>query len=916
MQRIGKITQGISYARSVSQSRLTTRLSRGSSLADTLDKGGKGKGKHKRGRGRSKTKRERTRTHEKISLRSHSQRSHGASRESSVDSSRDSRNGRLADAQNSVRSAQLETRLANYQSVYSLQSIQSQTTVASPRNDKKEEENGDDDNNNNDNNNNTNNNKNNLQTTQLTSLPSTSRSNDPGAQENHRNNESQTIELEPLQVGPAGSTQQAPITPLVSDNENNENKEIVNRIQPAFNKPRASVTTDDIELPSERERRETLQNKKNAKDEAISRALSHDDKKNGDDENNDDNDDENENVNNKSRGYDKQKMLGDIQVHMADIGDNLGNMFFNGGLTDEQRKEKEKLRLQRKLKRAKRREAAERAKYEEEEKLRSEIVQKRELFENSRVAKLIDRYENFEFKYRMRDRQIYKDKCCGYIRHNCNLWTDFWYNYEQYWLNVYRPFDEYDMEANEDSRKIMHGWKWLKPCLDCEVYCLMSKKDRMRRKMMDQKRKRNKHLHKSKTNAELFKYNFQRDLKRRYQICARFCGYCLDNTCNICLFAIMFVLLVSIFYLSDELAGNGESTSSGIFGFSRSITANDNDDNETQGFYSICASEFKPYTDIDDDDDLSLLFNDTFIPDSAKLSVLDLMFLMQAAYEMDRYNLTKMINIYFNNTFRIVDANYEEPFWFHVEHNEVPLSIISVRGTATLLDAMQDLSLFVEVSIFEGLEWVFPFLNALPTSFIRRIIYYASLPEGLINRDARARFDDPVYDQAEKYLSSKKDTLSDGIKETMFVVGHSLGGGVSQIVAARLHSEGYTQDIRSVGMCSPGTLLSSAKFDFGISDLDITSNSILPRRDIVSLIDDHGGSVQEVECDAESALTCHLVETVICEIYSNCPLSSQNVDYDLFDCYCFDSDTGDKTIDYKFGHCLNVSYPDYEYPDK
>ena len=61
-------------------------------------------------------------------------------------------------------------------------------------------------------------------------------------------------------------------------------------------------------------------------------------------------------------------MLNDVQVHMAGIEDNLGNIFFNGGLTDEQRQEKEKLRLQRKL---------ERVKCEEAEKLKSEIVENR-----------------------------------------------------------------------------------------------------------------------------------------------------------------------------------------------------------------------------------------------------------------------------------------------------------------------------------------------------------------------------------------------------------------------------------------------------------------------------------------------------------------------------------------------------------
>ena len=71
----------------------------------------------------------------------------------------------------------------------------------------------------------------------------------------------------------------------------------------------------------------------------------------------------------------------------------------------------------------------------------------------------------------------------------------------------------------------------------------------------------------------------------------------------------MCILLVSIFYWSDALSvsgeENGESTSNRIFGLSSSKLIHDNGDNETQGFYSICASEFKPYFD----DNLNSGFN-------------------------------------------------------------------------------------------------------------------------------------------------------------------------------------------------------------------------------------------------------------------------------------------------------------------
>ena len=109
----------------------------------------------------------------------------------------------------------------------------------------------------------------------------------------------------------------------------------------------------------------------------------------------------------------------------------------------------------------------------------------------------------------------------------------------------------------------------------------------------------------------------------------------------------------------------------------------------------------------------------------------------------------------------------------------------------------------------------------------------------------------------------------------MYFVGHSLGGGISEIVAANLHEDnedlGYYSHVQSYGVCSPGVLLSSAKFGFSVEALDFTSSSLLPRRDVVSMVDEHGGSVQYSECNAQSMATCHKMDNVLCELYYGCP---------------------------------------------
>ena len=189
-----------------------------------------------------------------------------------------------------------------------------------------------------------------------------------------------------------------------------------------------------------------------------------------------------------------------------------------------------------------------------------------------------------------------------------------------------------------------------------------------------------------------------------------------------------------------------------------------------------------------------------------------------------------------------------------------------MRGTSNLVEMLQDVSLFVEVGLFE--------------SFKQQIIYYGSYIEGVINADVRAEFDDPVIQYAEAYLSRLESGCSFSSSSinnwsgptTLYFAGHSLGGGISEIVAANLQEHGgYKSHIQSFGVCSPGVLLSSAKFGFGVEALDKTSSSLLPRRDFVSMVDEHGGNIQYTDCDAESAASCHLLDNALCELFYGCP---------------------------------------------
>ena len=137
-----------------------------------------------------------------------------------------------------------------------------------------------------------------------------------------------------------------------------------------------------------------------------------------------------------------------------------------------------------------------------------------------------------------------------------------------------------------------------------------------------------------------------------------------------------------------------------------------------------------------------------------------------------------------------------------------------------------------------------------------------------------------LVDSFFRYFYFKSDHVCHSVQNwhgptSMYFVGHSLGGGISQIAAATLHEKneelGLKSHVQSYGVCSPGTLLSSAKFGFSVESLDLTSTSLLPRRDLVSMVDQHGGSVQYTECSAEDMSACHYWKNVMCELFYGCP---------------------------------------------
>ena len=164
------------------------------------------------------------------------------------------------------------------------------------------------------------------------------------------------------------------------------------------------------------------------------------------------------------------------------------------------------------------------------------------------------------------------------------------------------------------------------------------------------------------------------------------------------------------------------------------------------------------------------------------------------AYDVirDETNVTvaEEMNAIFNGEFEFVYESRIEPVFYHMRNKNLSIDVIGVRGTKSISDVYQDLSLFGEISILQGLQWFIPFLSGLPVSFVQQIISYASWADGYISDHAQ-RYDEPVL----QYIATNHNYMQSNV----IVVGHSLGGGIAQLVAAKLVNK-FNFTIRSFGI--------------------------------------------------------------------------------------------------------------------
>ncbi|KUF98452.1 uncharacterized protein AM588_10011523 [Phytophthora nicotianae] len=239
------------------------------------------------------------------------------------------------------------------------------------------------------------------------------------------------------------------------------------------------------------------------------------------------------------------------------------------------------------------------------------------------------------------------------------------------------------------------------------------------------------------------------------------------------------------------------------------------------------------------------------------LSVLDLALIADAAYGTTTDIQKSALENRFNGTelddWKYVARNNESTdgqTWMEIYFPTVNMTVISVRGTASATDALEDMHFWFGICIMQAMNVFIPFLKQLPRPFVVRLLSMRLIASVMPS---------PVYTDV---LNHAIDTRS-RVGNNLVITGHSLGGAIAAMIGAKTKTS-------AVSFSGPGLLYSLGRFDITAQDVRDYVLTMKPRKDIVPQVDELGGLVQEIRCKKSSPMGCHSTSTHLCELYFSC----------------------------------------------
>lgn len=240
-----------------------------------------------------------------------------------------------------------------------------------------------------------------------------------------------------------------------------------------------------------------------------------------------------------------------------------------------------------------------------------------------------------------------------------------------------------------------------------------------------------------------------------------------------------------------------------------------------------------------------------------RLSIIDFAQMSSIAYYLPNASLVESImeetlpgwDIVHTKVYNTTNASFTT--YMHLRRANT--HVIALQGTWSAIEMLQDVNVWMPAAIVQFARSLGPSLFSVRDILMLIAPHFQQIAQN-----------DTFFDGLVDYTRTVKQGLKENDK--IYITGHSLGGGLAKVVGAMLH-------LQAITFSPPGLEATSAILIKGTADLSELRHkdvNVIPRSDLVPMVDGQLGTLLHIDCPLSNPIGCHSLSNTICELLASC----------------------------------------------